>query len=207
MNTPYVKLSSDFESFCRTLKLFFKDSRMQTLRPEVARRLMSEMKKLQKAELGGITTHFNPDNLTDIHATLEGPENTPFEGGTFEIKLEVGDEFPQKPPKGYFLTKIFHPNVHPDTGAICVSTLSSDWTESMGLDHLLLTIRCLLIEPNPESALNEEAGRLLLENYDDYNSRAKLMTQVHAMKAKPAAAGAPAKKASATQAKKRLKRL
>ena len=179
---------------------------MQTLRPEVSRRLMMEMRKLQKAELGGITTHFNSDNLTDIHATIEGPENTPFEGGTFEIKLEVGDDFPQKPPKGYFLTKIFHPNVHPDTGAICVSTLSSDWTEDMGLDHLLLTIRCLLIEPNPESALNEEAGRLLLDNYDDYCSRAKLMTQVHAMKAKSAAPNA-AKKSSTNQAKKRLKRL
>jgi hypothetical protein len=36
----------------------------------------------------------------------------------------------------------------------------------MGLKHILLTIKCLLIAPNPESALNEEAGRLLLEEYD-----------------------------------------
>lgn len=34
--------------------------------------------------------------------------------------------------------------------------------------------------PNPESALNEEAGKLLLENYDEYFSRAKLYTEVHA---------------------------
>ena len=177
---------------------------MMTLRPEVARRLMNEMKKLQKAELGGITVRMNSDNLTDFHATIEGPENTPFEGGEFEIKLEIGDEFPQKPPKGYFLTKIFHPNVHPETGAICLSTLSQDWTENMGLDHLLLTVRCLLIEPNAESALNEEAGRLLLENYDDYCARAKLMAQVHAMKNKPTAA--PQKQA-ANKTKKRIKRL
>ena len=26
-------------------------------------------------------------------------------------------------------------------------------------------VRCLLIEPNPESALNEEAGRLFMEDY------------------------------------------
>jgi ubiquitin-conjugating enzyme E2 S len=91
-----------------------------------------------------------------------------------------------------------------DTGAICVSTLSQDWTDDMGLDHLLLTIRCLLIEPNAESALNAEAGRLLLENYEDYCSRAKLMTQVHAVKAKPTAAP---QKPAATQTKKRLQRL
>lgn len=45
----------------------------------------------------------------------------------------------------------------------------------------LQTVKCLLIHPNPESALNEEAGRLLLEHYQDYASRAKLMTEIHAM--------------------------
>lgn len=42
------------------------------------------------------------------------------------------------------------------------------------------TIKCLLIVPNPESALNEEAGKLLLEQYEDYSSRAKLYTEIHA---------------------------
>ena len=37
--------------------------------------------------------------------------------------------------------------------------------------------------PNPESALNEEAGRLLLEEYDEYARYAKLMTGVHAANA------------------------
>ena len=45
---------------------------------------------------------------------------------------------------------------------------------------LLQTIKCLLIYPNPESALNEEAGKLLLEQYDTYFSRAKMMTEIHA---------------------------
>jgi ubiquitin-conjugating enzyme E2 S len=48
----------------------------------------------------------------------------------------------------------------------------------------LLAVRCLLIEPFAESALNEEAGRLLLEDYDDFFRQAQLMTQVHAMPAK-----------------------
>lgn len=42
------------------------------------------------------------------------------------------------------------------------------------------TIKCLLIVPNAESALNEEAGKMLLEHYDDYSKRAKLMTEIHA---------------------------
>ena len=34
--------------------------------------------------------------------------------------------------------------------------------------------------PNAESALNEDAGKLLLERYDDYSERAKMMTEIHA---------------------------
>ena len=44
----------------------------------------------------------------------------------------------------------------------------------------LQTIKCLLIVPNPESALNEEAGKMLLERYDDYCQRARMMTEIHA---------------------------
>ncbi|KAK8839560.1 ubiquitin-conjugating enzyme E2 S [Tritrichomonas musculus] len=177
---------------------------MNTLRKDATKRLMNEMRKLQKNELPGIKVKINGDDLTQIQATIEGPENTPYEGGEFQIKLEITNEYPQKPPKGYFLTKIFHPNIHPETGAICLSLLSSDWTEDTKLDHLLLAIKCLLIEPNPESALNEDAGRLLLENYNNYFQKVKLMTQVYAMKSKPVST---IKKNISNSSKKKLKRL
>lgn len=41
-----------------------------------------------------------------------------------------------------------------------------------------------MIQPFAESALNEEAGRLLLEDYDLFHKQAKLMTSVHATPAK-----------------------
>lgn len=53
----------------------------------------------------------------------------------------------------------------------------------------LQTVKCLLIYPNPESALNEEAGRLLLEQYQDYFSRAKMMTEIHAQPSRVLASG------------------
>jgi ubiquitin-conjugating enzyme E2 S len=104
---------------------------------------------------------------------------TPYEGGYFRVKLILCKGFPSQPPKGFFLTKIFHPNVA-TSGEICVNTLKKDWKPDLGIKHILLTVKCLLIVPNAESALNEEAGKLLLENYDEYFSRAKLYTEVHA---------------------------
>ena len=68
-------------------------------------------------------------------------------------------------------------------------------------------IKCLLIEPNPESALNEEAGKLLLENYNEFHQRAALMTEIHA-KPRPNSPASQKLKAKVRKDKKKtLKRL
>lgn len=74
---------------------------------------------------------------------------TPFEGGNFRMRLQLDPEYPSVAPKGFFLTKIFHPNVSAE-GDICVNVLKRDWKPDVGLRHILLVIRCLLIEPNPD---------------------------------------------------------
>lgn len=53
------------------------------------------------------------------------------------MKLVLGKEFPAAPPKGFFLTKIFHPNVGP-SGEICVNVLKRDWRAELGIRHVLL---------------------------------------------------------------------
>lgn len=97
------------------------------------------------------------------------------------MKLILGPDFPTSPPRGVFLTKIFHPNVS-DTGDICVNVLKRDWTPDMGLRHVLTVVRCLLVEPNAESALNEDAGKLLLDGFEAFAQRARLITDIHARK-------------------------
>jgi ubiquitin-conjugating enzyme E2 S len=77
------------------------------------------------------------------------------------------------------LTKIFHPNVS-RSGEICVNTLKKDWKPTYGLGHVLVTIKCLLIVPNAESALDEEAGKLLLEDWDEFCARARMWCSIHA---------------------------
>jgi ubiquitin-conjugating enzyme E2 S len=95
------------------------------------------------------------------------------------MKLILSHEYPGAPPKGYFLTKIYHPNVA-SNGDICVNTLKKDWNPNTTLKHVLQVIRCLLIVPFPESSLNDEAGKLFMDDYEDFARRAELMTNVHA---------------------------
>jgi len=120
-----------------------------------------------------------PANLGEIVADIEGPQGTPYESKFFRLKLVLGVDFPQSPPRGFFLTKIYHPNVDMSTGAICVNTLKKDWTATTTFSHVLSVIRCLLIIPFPESSLNDEAGKLFMESYDEYSKRALLMADVH----------------------------
>ncbi|WOL19024.1 ubiquitin-conjugating enzyme E2 22 [Canna indica] len=156
----------------------------ENLPPNVIRQLAKELKNLDETPPEGIKVVVNDDDLSTIFADIEGPAGTPYENGTFRMKLLLSHDFPQSPPKGYFVTKIFHPNIATN-GEICVNTLKKDWNPSLGLRHVLIVVRCLLIEPFPESALNEQAGKMLLENYEEYARHARLYTGIHALKPKP----------------------
>jgi len=158
----------------------------ENVAPNVIKKLLKDIREFQKDAPEGISLVLNDDNIADIQATMTGPESTPYEGGVFRVKLVLGPEFPQKAPRGYFLTKIFHPNIAPN-GDICVNTLKRDWKPDTTLKKILMVIRCLLIEPGPDSALNEEAAVLMQEDFEAYSKRARLMTKVHAMGIEPAA--------------------
>ncbi|KAK4527651.1 hypothetical protein GAYE_SCF42G5576 [Galdieria yellowstonensis] len=145
----------------------------------IVKRLAVELKQLQNDPIEGIAVKYDPQNISVIYASIQGPVSTPYEGGTFKVKLSFTADYPSLPPIGYFVTKIFHPNVSKD-GQICVNTLKKDWKPDLDIKHILLVIRCLLIDPNPESALNEEAGKLLLENYEEFARHAKLWTEIYA---------------------------
>jgi len=171
-------------------------SNVENLNPQVMRYISKEIKELVEKPLEGIHVIVNDDDITELQAVIDGPADTPYVGGRFRVKLALDKDFPQSPPKGFFLTKIFHPNVSA-RGEICVNTLKRDWKPDLGIKHILLTVKCLLIVPNPESALNEEAGKLLLERYDDYCSRARLFTEIHARSESKGAAAASSSSSSA----------
>ncbi|EIN05723.1 ubiquitin-conjugating enzyme E2s, partial [Punctularia strigosozonata HHB-11173 SS5] len=150
-----------------------------SVKPAVLRRLMREISDLKSSPPEGIRIITNEDNLCDVTGIIQGPEGTPYAGGYFRIKFHFTEEFPAAPPKCRMLTKIFHPNVS-TAGEICVNTLKKDWQSSYGIAHILVVVKCLLIHPNPESALDEEAGKLLLEDYNRFAEHAQMITSVHA---------------------------
>lgn len=151
------------------------------LAPQVISRVLGEIRELNKKPADGIEFIDNEENtVSEIHAIITGPEGTPFHRGKFRMKLCLNHDYPASPPRGYFLTKIYHPNVS-SNGDICVNTLKKDWSSTTTLKHVLQVIRCLLIVPFPESSLNDEAGKLFMDSYSEFERRARLMTDVHAI--------------------------
>lgn len=121
------------------------------------------------------------DDLTQLDILLAGPTHTPFAAGVFKLHLAIPPTYPQQPPTAHFRTPIFHPNVDPRTGGVCVETLKRDWDAKLTLKDILIVIQCLLIQPNPDSALNAEAGALIQDDFDSFKRRAELMTSIHAV--------------------------
>ncbi|KAJ5717329.1 Ubiquitin-conjugating enzyme E2 [Penicillium malachiteum] len=120
------------------------------------------------------------DDLSQLNILLTGPPGTPYSEGLWRLCLKMPQDYPNSPPKATFRTRIWHPNVEELTGAVCVDTLKRDWKSTLTLRDVLITISCLLIHPNPDSALNSTAGNLLREEYDVFAHQAKLMTSIHA---------------------------
>ena len=144
--------------------------------------LWRQQQELLKKSPDHVKPIINSEDPIDIQADIEGPEGTPYESGLFRVKLFIPSEFPQIAPKGIFLTKIFHPNVS-EKGEICVNTLKRDWNpKQWSLYNLFEVIKCLLIVPFPQSSLNEEAGKMFMDNYDEYFKVAKMLTDIHAKK-------------------------
>eukprot|EP00959_Pyramimonas_sp_CCMP1952_P088801 1857914-Pyramimonas_sp.AAC.1 len=195
------------------------ESTNENLSPQAINSLAKELAGLIGKPEEGIKVFMNEHNIADIVAELEGPAGTPYEGGVFKMKLILPSDFPNTPPRGFFVTRIFHPNIRQPSGEICVNTLKKDWAPTHGIRHVLKIIRCLLIQPFPESALNEEAAKLLLEDYEEYSSHARMLTGIHARPAdkregeqrcepnSPIKKKAKAEKKVALDRKKSLKRL
>mmetsp|Transcript_34736 Transcript_34736/g.70273 ORF Transcript_34736/g.70273 Transcript_34736/m.70273 type:complete len:341 (-) Transcript_34736:1488-2510(-) len=160
------------------------NSSSENLPPRTLARVAREVKGLLENPPDGVRLVLDldtgmPSSLDNLVAEIEGPTGTPFEGKYFQLKLVLSVDFPASPPRGFFLTKIYHPNVDSSTGAICVNTLKKDWTSTTTFSHVLSVIRCLLIVPFPESSLNDEAGKLFMDSYGEYSRRARLMADVH----------------------------
>ena len=111
---------------------------------------------------------------------LKGPPNTPYENGYFLFKFCINDNFPFYPPKFYFISNIFHPNIS-ENGYVSVDILKDQWSLLlMDFGKIIISVQSLLDDPNPDIFLNEMAAKLYKEDKSKYDETVREYTSLFA---------------------------
>ena len=142
-------------------------------------RLSREYQNLIKEPIDNVNFIVNQNNLLNWEFTIIGPHDSPYEGGIYNGTIIFPESYPTNPPKVEFKTKLFHPNVYPD-GKLCISILH-EGNDTTGYEHeierwrpvqnvrtIFLSIISLLNDPNPESAANIDAAKMLRDDREGY---------------------------------------
>lgn len=112
------------------------------------------------------------ENLFIWTGTVFGPSDTAWEGGIYALKMTFPEEYPDKPPKVRFTTKMFHPNVYPD-GTLCLDIIQNKWSPVYSVSSILTSIQSLLCDPNCSSPANSEAAELYSRDRKAYNRKVR----------------------------------
>lgn len=72
----------------------------------------------------------DPGKMYEWQATIMGPSDSPYAGGVFFLSINFPTDYPFKPPKVMFTTKIYHPNVNAN-GSICLDILKDQWSPAL----------------------------------------------------------------------------
>ncbi|KAK1333673.1 hypothetical protein QTO34_006059 [Cnephaeus nilssonii] len=99
------------------------------------------------------------DDLFHWQATIMGPPDSAYQGGVFFLTVHFPTDYPFKPPKIAFTTKIYHPNIN-SNGSICLDILRSQWSPALTVSKVLLSICSLLCDPNPDDPLVPDIAQI-----------------------------------------------
>ncbi|XP_076459685.1 uncharacterized protein LOC143292897 isoform X1 [Babylonia areolata] len=113
-------------------------------------------------------------------AWIHGPENSPYEGGIFQLQIFFPTAYPFKPPKVIFTTKVLHCNID-SAGRINLDILRDQWSPALFIQRVLLSIRFLLDDPNPDDPLVPELGILLKKDPAEYDRQVREATRQFAI--------------------------
>ncbi|ODM93704.1 Ubiquitin-conjugating enzyme E2-17 kDa [Orchesella cincta] len=148
-------------------------------RKKAMKKIQADLKQINENPPAGVSVGIDSDNMFFWNATIFGPEDTPFEGGIFRLRIEFPFNYPLTPPRIWFYSRMFHPNVY-SNGRICLDILEDEdkWEPSYDAAGILCAIQSMLGDPNPESPANGEANELYLKNRAAYEKRVKQIVQM-----------------------------
>lgn len=119
------------------------------------------------------------EDLFHWQATIIGPGDSPYSGGVFFLSIHFPTDYPFKPPKVTFMTRIYHPNIN-SNGSICLDILREQWSPALTISKVLLSICSMLTDPNPDDPLVPEIANIYKKDKNKYDETAREWTRKYA---------------------------
>lgn len=143
-------------------------------------RVQKELKEIEKDKASGVTVTVQGNNLQHLIGHVPGPKDTPYEGGLYAIDIVLDNSYPFVPPKMKFITKVWHPNISSQSGAICLDILKDQWSPALTLKTALLSLQALLSSPQPDDPQDAVVAKQYLSDFETYKKTAKHWTEAFA---------------------------
>lgn len=144
------------------------------------RRILKELYDLEKEPIPNITIEIKNNSCQYLSAKIEGPINTPYEGGIFHLDMYLPNAYPLVPPKVDFITKIYHPNID-HLGRVCLNSLKDDWNPVLQIRTILTDIRNLMSDPNPGDPLEDSVAAHWIKHPDSAKEIARCWCKKYAI--------------------------
>ncbi|XP_030896846.1 ubiquitin-conjugating enzyme E2 E1 [Leptonychotes weddellii] len=119
------------------------------------------------------------DNIYEWRSTILGPPGSVYEGGVFFLDITFTPEYPFKPPKVTFRTRIYHCNIN-SQGVICLDILKDNWSPALTISKVLLSICSLLTDCNPADPLVGSIATQYMTNRAEHDRMARQWTKRYA---------------------------
>uniref|UniRef100_A0A8C2IYL0 E2 ubiquitin-conjugating enzyme n=1 Tax=Cyprinus carpio TaxID=7962 RepID=A0A8C2IYL0_CYPCA len=110
------------------------------------------------------------------------PDNPPYDKGAFRIEIIFPAEYPFKPPKITFKTKIYHPNID-EKGQVCLPVISAEnWKPATKTDQVIQSLIALVNDPQPEHPLRADLAEEYSKDRKKFFKNAEEFTKKHGEK-------------------------
>uniref|UniRef100_A0A8D3CWA2 E2 ubiquitin-conjugating enzyme n=1 Tax=Scophthalmus maximus TaxID=52904 RepID=A0A8D3CWA2_SCOMX len=110
------------------------------------------------------------------------PDNPPYDKGAFRIEIIFPTEYPFKPPKITFKTKIYHPNID-EKGQVCLPVISAEnWKPATKTDQVIQSLIALVNDPQPEHPLRADLAEEYSKDRKKFLKNAEEFTKKHGEK-------------------------
>lgn len=140
----------------------------------IQNRIVKEFEDMKKHEKENTVKVWMVDNdIRHWKGEIKGPEDTCYQGGIFVVDIIIPQDYPFKPPKMKFDTKVWHPNISSVTGAICLDILKNEWTPALTIRTALISLQALMCAPVPEDPQDAQVASMYIKDIKLFNETAK----------------------------------